>query len=490
MMESQHFLRGKQKIMKISVIGAGYVGLTTAACFAQIGHDVFCSESELHKLAKLQNGIMPIFEPYLEKIIGAATRSGRLRFGSTEEAIAWAKVVFICVGTPPLSNGDADLAAIERVARMIAKRASGYRLVVEKSTVPVQTASRLRTYLAVHSSKTLQCETASNPEFLREGSAVEDLLHPDRIVVGVESPRATELLRDIYDPVLRQTFSCPVHPDCVKRNEPHFLVTDTNSAELIKHASNSFLAMKISFVNMVADLCEVVGADVMKVSEGMGLDPRIGAAFLKPGIGFGGFCFPKDLQAFIRIATKSGCDFSLLREVENINQRRIEHFVEKIRKELWVLRGKRLAIWGLAFKPNTDDIRFAPSVALLKLLIEEGALISAYDPKAEVKASMVFPNVTYCPDPYEAARGAEAILVVTEWDEFRKLDWNRLSAVVEHRLVLDGRNMFNPQEIASRGFRYVSIGRLTASPTKQVRLSEPQGEIFVRGEAFGQTTPA
>ena len=267
------------------------------------------------------------------------------------------------MGTPPLANGDADLSAIEGVARAIAKRASGYRLVIEKSTVPVQTGAQLRKHLSVHSTNGLKYDVASNPEFLREGTSVEDFLHPDRIVIGVDSPRAAELLREIYEPIVTQTFTCPIHSNCAKRKEPVFLVTDTGSAELIKHASNSFLAMKISFINMVANLCEAVGADVSKVAQGMGLDPRIGPAFLNPGIGFGGFCFPKDVQAFIRIAEKSGCDFSLLKEVEKINQRRVEHFVEKIRKELWVVRGKKIAVWGLAFKPNTDDVRFAPSIA-------------------------------------------------------------------------------------------------------------------------------
>ena len=450
--------------MKISVIGAGYVGLTTAACLAQIGHDVFCAESDVEKLAKLQNGVIPIFETHVEPIVAAAAKAGKLRFGTTEDAIDWAPVVFICVGTPPLPNGDADLSAIEMVARMLAKRASGYRLVIEKSTVPVQTAARLKSYLAVHSSNGQDYDVASNPEFLREGTAVEDFLHPDRIVVGVESPRAAQLMREIYGPVISQTFDCPVHPGCSKRNRPKFLVTDTKSSELIKHASNSFLAMKISFVNMVANLCEVVGADVSKVAEGMGFDPRIGRAFLNPGIGFGGFCFPKDLQAFIRIAEKSGCDFSLLKEVEKINQQRIEYFVEKVRKELWVLRGKKLAIWGLAFKPNTDDVRFAPSLALLQALKDEGAVLSAYDPQATDKAKAEFPNINYCADPYEAAKGAEAILIVTEWDEFRTVDWSRLASLVEHRLVLDGRNMFDPEAVTAQGFRYVSVGRQAAAP--------------------------
>jgi UDPglucose 6-dehydrogenase len=452
--------------MKISVIGAGYVGLTTAACLAQIGHDVFCSESDVQKLTKLQHGVMPLFEPHLEDVIKSVRKVDRLRFGSTEEAIAWGDAIFICVGTPPLPNGDADLSAIEKVARAIAKLASGYRLIIEKSTVPVQTGAQLRKHLSVHSTHGLEYDVASNPEFLREGTSVEDFLHPDRIVIGADSPRAAELLREIYEPIIQQKFTCPIHSECPKRKAPLFLATDTNSAELIKHASNSFLAMKISFINMVANLCEVVGADVTKVAQGMGLDPRIGSAFLNPGIGFGGFCFPKDVQAFIRIAEKSGCDFSLLREVEKINQRRVEHFVEKIRQELWVMRGKKLAVWGLAFKPNTDDVRFAPSLALIRVLVDEGVMVSAYDPEAIEKAKTVLPDIRYCTDPYEAAKGADAVLIVTEWDEFRQIDWDRLSTVVERHLIVDCRNMLDPSEAANRGFHYFSVGRPPVLPVR------------------------
>ena len=452
--------------MKISVIGAGYVGLTTAACLAQIGHDVFCSESDPAKLEKLHSGVMPLFEPHVEEIIQATRRSGRLAFGSTEEAIDRGQAIFICVGTPPLKNGDADLSAIEAVARAIAKRSSGYRLVIEKSTVPVQTGAQLRKHLSVHSTNQLDYDVASNPEFLREGSAVVDFLHPDRIVIGTDSQRATDLLCEIYRPIVERTFVCPVHTDCPHCNPPRFLATDTNSAELIKHASNSFLAMKISFINMVADLCEAVGADVTKVAEGMGLDPRIGSAFLKPGIGFGGFCFPKDLQAFIRIAEKSGCDFSLLKEVERINQQRVHEFVEKLRKELWVLRGKKIAVWGLAFKPNTDDVRFAPSIALVKSLVDEGADVRAYDPEAMEKAKSELPHITYCSDPYQAAEGADAIVIVTEWDEFDRVDWNRLRSAVERPLVVDGRNMLDATELTRQGFHYLSVGRPPVTPAQ------------------------
>jgi UDPglucose 6-dehydrogenase len=461
--------------MKLSVIGAGYVGLTTAACLAQVGHDVFCSESDHDKLAKLQAGGMPIFEPHLEDVIKAACKANRLRFGSTEDAIAWGDAIFICVGTPPLSNGDADLHAIEAVARMIAKRASGYRLVVEKSTVPVQTGSQLQRHLSGHRNGQGTYDVASNPEFLREGTSVEDFLHPERIVIGTNSTRAADTLREIYRPIIEQNFACPLHSNCPKHNRPNFLVTDINSAELIKHASNSFLAMKISFINMVANLCEVVGADVSKVAEGMGLDPRIGPAFLNPGIGFGGFCFPKDVQAFIRIAEKSGCDFSMLKEVEKINQRRVDLFVEKIRRELWVLRGKKIALWGLAFKPNTDDVRFAPSITLAKTLLAEGATVSAYDPAAMEKAHAIISEIACCTDPYEAATGADAILIVTEWEEFRRVDWNRLLSVVEQPLLIDGRNFFSPEEISAHGFRYLSVGRTDSSP---LSTSAPENTAY------------
>lgn len=460
--------------MKISVIGGGYVGLTTAACLAQVGHEVFCSESDAEKLNKLQNGILPIFEPHLEEIVRDVRSAGRLKFGSTAQAIDHGLALFICVGTPPLPNGDADLSAIEGVARAIAKQASGYRLVVEKSTVPVQTGSQLKKHLSVYAANSFDYDVASNPEFLREGSAVEDFLHPERIVVGVDSPRASQLIREIYEPILQGNFSCPIHSDCAKSQKAVLLMTDTNSAELIKHASNSFLAMKISFINMVANLCEVVGADVTKVAQGMGLDARIGSAFLNPGIGFGGFCFPKDVQAFIRIAEKSGCDFSLLKEVEKINQNRIQHFIDLIRRELWVVRGKQLAIWGLAFKPNTDDVRFAPSIALAKALLDEGATIKAYDPQATEKAQHMLPEIECCRDRYQAAEGADAVLILTEWDEFREVDWQRLGSVVEHPLIIDGRNIFRGEEVIRHGFHYVSIGRAAEYFEKKPSTTETE----------------
>jgi UDPglucose 6-dehydrogenase len=458
--------------MKISVIGAGYVGLTTAACHAQIGHDVFCSESDGEKLQKLQDGVMPLFEPNLENIIARARQSGRLKFGSSDQAIDVGQAIFICVGTPPLTNGDADLSAIEALARVIAKRAEGYRLIVEKSTVPVQTGMQLRKHLSVHATKKLDYDVASNPEFLREGSSAEDFLHPDRIVVGVESERAADLLREIYDPIIHQNFPCPIHPVCPSRRQPQFLVTDTNSAELIKHASNSFLAMKISFINMVADLCEAAGADISRVAEGIGMDPRIGASFLQPGIGFGGFCFPKDLQAFVRIADKFGCDFALLKEVERINQARIGQIVEKLRKELWVLRGKKISVWGLAFKPNTDDIRFAPSLLIVRRLLAEGATVQAYDPQAMEKAKKELPEAAYCEDVYAAAKGTDAIVLLTEWEEFQKVDWKRISALVERQLIIDGRNALSRDQVTSQGFQYIGIGGVSGMSTQTPSLTK------------------
>ncbi len=453
--------------MDIAVIGAGYVGLTTAACLAQIGHKVLCAESNLEKLDRLRSGELPFFEPHLEQVVESNRREGRLEFATTDEAIERGQAIFICVGTPPLENGEADLSAIELVARMIARQARGYRLVIEKSTVPVQTGARLRNCLARYRNSQLDYDVVSNPEFLCEGSAVKNFLHPDRIVVGLESRRAAEAMRQIYQPVLDGTFTCPVHPGC-ERGTAHFLVTDTNSAELIKHASNSFLAMKISFINLIADLCEAAGGDVQKVAEGIGLDPRIGPAFLRPGIGFGGFCFPKDLQAFVRIAEKFGCDFSLLKEVERINNRRTEQFVAKLKNELWILRGKRVAVWGLAFKPNTDDVRFAPSLAIIRRLIDEGVSVQAYDPCAMPAAAKELQNVSYCDDPYKAARGAEAILILTEWDEFRSLDWATLLAIVERPLILDGRNMLATEDLSARGFQYVGVGLPTAQALAEV----------------------
>jgi UDPglucose 6-dehydrogenase len=410
---------------------------------------------------------MPFYEPGLADLVERNRQAQRLEFISqVEGAVAKCQVIFICVGTPPLENGEADLSSVELVARRISACARGYHLVIEKSTVPVQTGRRLQKHFGIYANSShFQCDVASNPEFLREGSGIEDFFHPDRIVVGVDSERAAGLLEEIYRPVLEQSFACPVHENCRNRPRVPFVVADINSAELIKHASNSFLAMKISFINMIADLCEAVGADVGKVAEAVGMDKRIGGSFLRPGVGFGGSCFPKDLQAFVRVGQNAGCDFTLLREVERINLRRIDLFVNKIKNELWVVRGKRIGVWGLAFKPRTDDVRSSPALAVIRRLLTEGALVRAYDPQAMEKARAEVPEIEYCADAYAAAQGAEAVLALTEWEDFLCLDLTKVRQSMARPLILDGRNMFSQATMAGHGFEYVDIG--SGSPARK-----------------------
>ena len=448
--------------MKISVIGAGYVGLVTGGCLAEIGHEVSCTDSDAAKMQVLQSGKLPIYEPGLDEVVEKARRDGRLSFDkSAAEAVRVADAIFICVGTPPLPNGDADLSSIDRVARLIATEAKSPKLVVEKSTVPAQTGQQLLRQLSVYARNTqVKFRVASNPEFLREGTAVEDFLHPDRIVAGVEDEVAEKQLREIYQPVLDQKFNCPVHRGkCPPAAPPVWLVTTINSAELIKHASNSFLALKISYANMVADLAERLGADIDEVVRAVGLDPRIGPSFLRAGLGFGGFCLPKDLQAFVHLADRHGVDFSLLREAERVNRRRIDHVVEKLRRALWVIKEKRVAVLGLAFKANTDDIRFAPAIDLIKRLIEEGASVCAHDPQAMEKVRVQLPQVDLGKDVYETAKDAEALVVATEWEEFKALDWARIRDTMARPLIFDARNLLKPATMKAMGFEYYSIGR-------------------------------
>jgi UDPglucose 6-dehydrogenase len=448
--------------LKITVVGSGYVGLVTGGCLAEIGHEVACTDSDLAKIEILESGKLPIYEPGLEDVIARNRAAKRLSFErEPAKAVAEAEVIFICVGTPPLPNGDADLSAIDSVARLVGTCAHGSKLVIEKSTVPAQTGQQLKRQLSVYGRNgTANFRVASNPEFLREGTAVYDFLHPDRIVVGVEDEQTEKQMHEIYRPVLERSFKCPIHsPACPKAEPPAWMVTTINSAELIKHASNSFLALKISYANMLADLAEKLGADIDEVVRAVGKDARIGESFLRAGIGFGGFCLPKDLQAFMSLAKRCGVDFSLLKEVENINSRRIDHFVEKLRRALWVLRGKQIGVLGLAFKPNTDDIRFSPAIDLVGRLIGEGARVRCYDPEAMEKTREAHPEIPVCDSAYEAARGAEALVIATDWKEFRELDWARVRDAMSRPLLVDGRNLLSPDEMKALGFEYHSMGR-------------------------------
>ena len=448
--------------LKISIVGTGYVGLVTGGCLAEVGHHVVCTDSDESKIQTLESGRLPIYEPGLDAVIARARKEGRLRFTpSAQEVVASGDAIFICVGTPPLPNGDADLSAIDHVARTIATEARSTKLVIEKSTVPAQTGQELKRALSVYGRKSgIQFRVASNPEFLREGTAVADFLHPDRIVVGVEDEAAEKQMKEIYAPLLERRFHCPVHPRaCPEGPAPTWLVTTISSAELIKHASNSFLALKISYANMVADLAERLDADIGEVVRAMGLDPRIGPSFLNAGLGFGGFCLPKDLQAFVHLAERSGVDFSMLKEAEKINRKRIERFFEKIKNSLWVIKEKQIAVLGLAFKPNTDDIRFAPAMYLIEQLAAEGAHIRAYDPEAMERARAVLPNIEYAKSAYEAVENSEALIIATEWDAFRNLDWERIRNTMARPLILDGRNLLSPRSMKALGFEYLSFGR-------------------------------
>ena len=448
--------------MQISVIGCGYVGLVTGTCLAELGHHVVCTDNDPERIASLKSGVVPIYEPYLDTMLAANCQARRLSFTSDAgEAVRAGEVIFICVGTPPLETGDADLSAIDNVARLIATESVTPKLVVEKSTVPAQTGQQLKRALGVYSGKDgPEFRVASNPEFLREGTAVEDFLHPDRIVLGVEDDASEKQLREIYRPVLEGRFRCSVHMGSCPSTQPAKLVVTTiNSAELIKHASNSFLALKISYANMIADLCEKVGADIKEVTRAMGLDPRIGPRFLAAGLGFGGFCLPKDVQAFIRLAERTGVDFSMLKEAERVNKRRIDVFLEKARQALWVVKDKQVGVLGLAFKANTDDIRFAPSLEVIRRLLAEGAQVRAYDQEAMDRTAVIFPQIQCCREPYEVTRDADALLILTEWEEFRQLDWNRIRGLMARPLVIDGRNLLEPKAMMERGFEYYGFGQ-------------------------------
>jgi UDPglucose 6-dehydrogenase len=444
----------------------GHVGLPTALGLAELGWDVTGADSDGNKIALLKAGQCTFYEPGLQEVLLKHIASPRFKLtDDVEAAIRSGSILFICVGTPQRENGEADLTQLEAISRIVARNLNGYKLIVEKSTVPAVTCQRIKktimryanagnwndrngdnTHLSESTAVAGTFEVASNPEFLQEGKALENFFHPDRVVCGVESERAREILKKLYEPL-----QCPI------------VVTDVSTAELIKHAANAFLATKISFINMVADLCEAVGADVTQVARGIGSDPRIGSAFLNAGIGFGGYCLPKDLRALIHLAEEHRVNCSLLKEVDLINRNRIDRFLKKVRHVLWVHHGKTIGILGLAFKPETDDIREAPSLQIIEGLLKEGAVLRLYDPQAMPNVRRVFPEeadrLSYCPSPYEAARGAHALLLLTEWDEFRHLDLLRVCDLMEIPVLVDGRNFYDPEELRKAGFEYVCTGR-------------------------------
>ena len=433
--------------MKIGIIGIGYVGLVTAAGLAELGHNVIGTDIDPKKIEKANQGIPYIYEPGLEELLKTNLEKGRLSFSTgLDETIRKSEVLFVCVNTPQKKDGSADMCYVESVSRQIAQNLNKYKLVVEKSTVPVKTSSWIKKVISLHKKGEAEFDVASNPEFLREGSAVQDFLHPERIIIGVETEQARKILLEIY-----------------KSYKSRILITNIDTAEIIKHASNSFLATKISFVNMMADLCEKTDADVELVAKGMGLDSRIGEKFLKAGIGYGGSCFPKDVKALIRIGEDLGLDFELLRAVDRINSERVDVFLEKVKKALWILKDKKIAILGLSFKPETDDIRNAPSIKIIDRLIEEGAVLSLYDPKAMEKMKEIFPvdsdQINYMKSPYDAVQDAHALLIITEWDEFKDLDLVKVKKLMANAIIVDGRNVFHKKEMDKLGFEYYSIGK-------------------------------
>jgi UDPglucose 6-dehydrogenase len=454
--------------MRIAVVGSGYVGLVAGACFADMGHEVILVDNDQQKLAALRSGQVPIHERFLPELL-QRHRGKKLQFtDNLHEAARASTAIFVAVGTPPTNSGDADLSYVESVAREISGGIDGYKIVVEKSTVPVYTSEWVRKIILRNGAQADSFDVASNPEFLREGTAVTDFLFPDRIVVGADSDRCAAVLQEIYAPLsdgsyYKRADAIP-GPDRAQIPPP-VIVTSTKSAELIKHASNAFLAMKISFINAVASMCESVGANVQQVCQGIGTDSRIGPRFLNPGIGYGGSCFPKDLMAFRSVAREVGYDFRLLDEVMRINEEQRQRFLRKVRNALWTLRGKRLGVLGLAFKGGTDDIRESPAVLVVQSLVQEGCVVAAYDPAAMERAREVLrSNVEFVGSPYEAATGADALLILTEWEEFATLDLPQINSKLRYPIVIDGRNLYNPEMMAAHGFTYYSVGRAPALP--------------------------
>ncbi|HXY03124.1 MAG TPA: UDP-glucose/GDP-mannose dehydrogenase family protein [Terriglobales bacterium] len=468
--------------MQIAVVGSGYVGLVAGACLADLGHEVILVDNDEQKVAALKRGEVPIHEKFLPELL-ERHRGQRLTFSEDLHAAVLASdAIFIAVGTPPTEQGHADLSYVESVASSIPGAINGYKVIVEKSTVPVYTSEWIRRIILRNAGARESFDVASNPEFLREGTAVTDFLFPDRIVVGADNERCAAILRAIYAPLVDGSYykrgDAIPRPDRAKVPPP-LIITSTKSAELIKHASNAFLAMKISFINAVASVCESVGADVHQVCQGIGSDSRIGPRFLNPGIGYGGSCFPKDLKAFREVARECGYDFRLLDDVMYINEEQRRRFLRKVRSALWTLRGKRLAVLGLAFKGGTDDVRESPAIMLVQELLQEGCRVSAYDPAAQERAREVLTtNVDFAENPYDAATGADALLILTEWEEFATLDLDRLQKALKYPIVIDGRNLYDPEAMAALGFTYHSIGRPAITPEgRGLRAPTPGKEI-------------
>jgi len=456
------------KPVSICVIGSGYVGLVAAACFAEIGHHVVCVDNDEAKVKQLRDGGVPIFEEHLPELLAKHRGHSVVFTSDLGEAVEKSEAVFIAVGTPQGDSGAADLSYVEAVVAEIARTITSYKVIVEKSTVPVYTNDWIRRVLHRHGIEPELFDVVSNPEFLREGTAVLDFLHPDRIVVGASNERSAEVLQRIYEPLTsgRYYAQADALPGmCNATHAARLVVTSTQSAEIIKHASNAFLAMKISFINAVANLAEAVDADIEDISLGLGLDSRIGPKFLHAGLGYGGSCFPKDVAAFHWVAQERGVDFQLLEEVRKVNETQKAVFYNKVRSALWTLRGKRLAALGLAFKGDTDDIRESPAINMIQMLLQAGAMVTAFDPAAMERAKEVLPpakNMLYASDLYEAAKDADAVLILTDWKEFAAVDLARLNRAMRFPIVIDGRNLYKPEEMQSHGFTYVSVGRPTA----------------------------
>jgi UDPglucose 6-dehydrogenase len=448
--------------LRIAIIGCGHVGLVTGICLSSIGHQVTLVDRDAERVRSLQEGQLPIYEPYLDALFQRSRAERTLAISRDwGQAAADTEVVFLCVRVPQLENGESDFAALDSAAAQIARAGNIPRLVVLRSTVPVQTGKQLKHLLTVYSGKRGLCfSVAANPQFLREGTAVEDFLHPDRILLGVEDSFSEKALREIYRPLLEQHFRCPVHlSGCPPRKPPELLITSVHSAEMIKHASNAFLAVKISYANVLADLSELLGADVKEVTRAVGLDTRIGSKFLEAGLGFGGSRLPDHLRSFCRLADRASVEAGILQAAEDVNRRRIGLFFEKVQHSLWVLKDKRIGLLGLAHKADTDDIRGSPAIELFKRFSEAGAHVRAYDPRALAQARSAFPAMDCGADAYDVAQHADALVLATDWPEFLKLDWKRIHDSMARPTVFDGRNLLSPPQMKALGFEYHSVGR-------------------------------